>query len=351
MVALFYFIYSYFYSISLFKIQNSWPELIVLNILIDFIFYWSHRWGHSNGTLWAAHAPHHSSEEMNYTVGLRSGILQRLFYFPLLIPLVWLGFSPEIVLATVAGQHILQLLSHTRVIKNFGWFDIVLNSPAHHRVHHARNPQYRDKNFAGLLIIWDKIFGTYVDETVPCEYGVGQNLQSHSPVEINFQYWNLMLQKCVGAKKIFEKILVWFKATDWLPEGAKPWVKVPKPMEVKVGSTLRFYIFIQLPVMFYSMLQVTTKNNNLVASERILLAGLIWASLISVSRIIDGKKVYKIIDLIRFVSLSMASYLLTSDSSQALYFLMFSGVCLLFMIYALSVDESKISFSFPVQKN
>ncbi len=172
-VALFvYNFYNWLYQFAPWQIEAKWYNLILLLILQDFIFYWFHRTGHSINIFWAAHGPHHSSEEMNLSVGIRASFTQRLFQFLFFDwILVLMGFSPEMVYSMAAVHLFLAYWHHTRLIKKMGWFEKWFVTPSHHRVHHGVNTQYIDKNFSEFLIIWDKWFGTFEEEDEEICYG------------------------------------------------------------------------------------------------------------------------------------------------------------------------------------
>jgi sterol desaturase/sphingolipid hydroxylase (fatty acid hydroxylase superfamily) len=204
---------------AIWEIKNTWWSISLLLILIDFLFYWFHRWGHSINFLWAAHMPHHSSEEMNLSVGLRASLQQRLFAFSVFWPLPILGWDASTVYAVV-GIHIMaSYWHHTRVIGKLGWFEILFNSPSHHRVHHGVNPQYLDKNFGEFLIIWDKMFGTFALEEEEVCYGVTHPPRTWDPMNVYFQYWLQLWQDAVDAPIWIDKFRLWFMPLGWRPRG------------------------------------------------------------------------------------------------------------------------------------
>jgi len=250
-------------------LRQRWPladwgetplTFAALYLSVDFLFYWFHRMGHAINFLWAAHAPHHSSEELNYTVGLRASVTQRLASFLFYWPLALVARA-EVVLPLVGLHLLFQLIPHTRVITRLPrWIESWLNSPAHHRVHHGINPRYLDKNFGGTFIIWDKLFGTYAEETEPVVYGVLRPLDTWSPIEINLQYWKLLWRDAVDARGL-DKLKLWFMPNGWRPAGLPPRAAMPPVLgRKKLYSALtrgtRSKLLLQLPVllgaMFYS---------------------------------------------------------------------------------------------------
>ncbi|BDM63339.1 sterol desaturase [Shewanella sp. NFH-SH190041] len=183
-------VYLWLFGWRLFDINMTPMMFFVLMLAQDFCYYWFHRASHRLRWFWAAHSVHHSSKNMNFSTALRQSMLYPLTGMWLFwLPLVIIGFPPQYVVLTVLVNLALQFIIHTQWIRSFGCLDRLLNSPSHHRVHHGRNPQYIDRNYAGLLIIWDKLFGTFTPETEPVEYGITTPVQSMNPVTVTFAEW------------------------------------------------------------------------------------------------------------------------------------------------------------------
>ncbi|HTY67503.1 MAG TPA: sterol desaturase family protein [Alphaproteobacteria bacterium] len=168
---------------------TPWPAIATLFLGQELCYYWFHRCSHRFRLLWANHAVHHSPNELNLSAALRFGWTGRLIganaFF---LPLIWLGFAPRAVFVTLSLNLLYQFYLHTDWIPKLGPLEWVLNTPSHHRVHHAVNPEYRDKNFGGVLIIFDRMFGTFAAERadIPCRYGLDVPLHSYNPVWIAF---------------------------------------------------------------------------------------------------------------------------------------------------------------------
>ena len=165
---------------------NAWTALAAL-ILLDFIYYWDHRCGHRVRLYWAiSHSVHHSSNQFDQTTGLRisaiDGFLSPWFYTPIII----LGFDPFLVAACFSLNLAYQQWIHTETIGKLGWFDAVFNSPSNHRVHHGSQPKYLDKNYGAILMIWDKLFGTYQAEEETVIYGLTVPLNTANPIIVHF---------------------------------------------------------------------------------------------------------------------------------------------------------------------
>ncbi len=212
--------YGWLFQFAPWEIPATWYSLFILLVLQDFIFYWFHRAGHTINVFWAAHMPHHSSEEMNLSVGVRASFTQRLFQFLFFDwVLVLIGYSPEMVYTMAAVHLLIGYWHHTQLIKRLGWFEKYFVTPSHHRVHHGVNPQYIDKNYSEFLIIWDKIFGTFEEEQEEVCYGITHPPRTWDPIFINFQYWKQLWQDAVAAPYWWDKIRLWFMPLGWRPRG------------------------------------------------------------------------------------------------------------------------------------
>jgi sterol desaturase/sphingolipid hydroxylase (fatty acid hydroxylase superfamily) len=182
-------IFSAVHRFAIFKIGYQWWAWLVLFFADDFTYYWFHRVSHECRLFWASHVVHHSSQRYNLGTALRQtwtgGFMS--FVFWLWLPLV--GFPPVMVLTMQAISLLYQFWIHTELVKNMGPLEWVLNTPSHHRVHHGSNQQYLDRNHAGALIIWDRMFGTFEPEGEKVVYGLTKNISSYNPLRIAFHEW------------------------------------------------------------------------------------------------------------------------------------------------------------------
>jgi sterol desaturase/sphingolipid hydroxylase (fatty acid hydroxylase superfamily) len=184
----------FFFNHQLFHFDNPVVYWVMLVILEDFLYYWLHRFDHEIRFFWAVHVTHHSSEKMNFSVGFRSSLFQPLYRFLYFIPLAMLGFHPLDIVFIYSATQIWGIFVHTELINRMGWLEYFLVTPSHHRVHHASNARYLDKNMGMFLIIWDKLFGTFQpevqeDQYQPIRYGLTKPLEKESPVHIVFHEW------------------------------------------------------------------------------------------------------------------------------------------------------------------
>ncbi len=185
----------------------------------DFCYYWFHRLSHEISILWAAHAVHHQSEEYNLSTALRQTSTGFLFGWIFYLPLFAIGFPLEVLVTVNAVNLIYQFWVHTRLIGRLGPLEAVMMTPSHHRVHHAQNERYIDKNYGGMFIVWDRLFGSYEPESdeEPVVYGVRKPLASWNPFWANLQVYDYLLFDARKTKRWRDKIGIWFRRTGWRP--------------------------------------------------------------------------------------------------------------------------------------
>ena len=190
----YFFVLVYCWNLRLTSINNSWIYWITLVVLIDFTMYWLHRLEHDCRLFWAAHVTHHSAEHMNFSVELRTSVFQPLYRFIFFIPLALCGFKPVDIFLAYSFMQIWGLFVHTELINKLGWLEYLMVTPSHHRVHHASNIKYLDRNMGMCLIIWDKFFGTFQKELnsqeyEPIRYGLTKPMAKTDPFNIIFHEW------------------------------------------------------------------------------------------------------------------------------------------------------------------
>lgn len=222
-------------KIALFTLEPNAVTYIVAFIIIDFYGYWNHRIAHQVNFFWNKHAIHHSSEEFNLACALRQSIATfiNLFTF-ILIPAALIGVPAKVIIITLPIQLFLQFWYHTKHIKKMGFLEKILVTPSHHRVHHAINPEYIDKNHAQIFIIWDKWFGTFQEElaSVPPVFGITRPAETWNPIKINFQHLNLLILDAWRSNNWKDKFTIWFKPTGWRPENFEEKYPVNKIINV-----------------------------------------------------------------------------------------------------------------------
>jgi len=197
---------------------SVWPWVVGI-VGIDFLYYWWHRMSHVVNLLWAVHAVHHQSEDFNFAVALRQPAFEALTIIPFHLPLALLGVEPWIYVSCYAIDLIYQFWIHTELPRKLGWLEWVLNTPSAHRVHHGINPKYLDRNYGGILSIWDRLFGTYQVEQEPAVYGVTHPLASYNPLWANlapFRDIALLVRVADGPGA---KVRALFAHPAWRPAG------------------------------------------------------------------------------------------------------------------------------------
>ena len=212
-------IYAFFFDrFALYQFEMNWVNMIVLFVLYDHSFYWGHRAAHRINLLWGGHVVHHQSEEFNLSVALRQTSSDIIWSISFYLPLAILGFSP-VQLAIISGLNLVyQFFTHTEHInKMWGWVEFVMNTPSHHRVHHARNIQYLDKNYAGVFIIWDRMYGTFIAETTKPTYGITTPINSFNPLFVNFAHYVNVAKAVKKTKSVADAVQVLFRPPGWQP--------------------------------------------------------------------------------------------------------------------------------------
>lgn len=211
--------YASYYAI-LPELPINWITIISCIVLADFLYYWEHRLMHRIGVGWATHTVHHSSPHFNMSVAYRFGPLDSVFPLFFSVPAVLLGFNPFLLLASEIFVQVFQTLLHTEIIGKFPKpFEYIFNTPSHHRVHHGSNRQYWDKNYGGILILWDRILGTFEPEVEKVVYGISEPLNSVNPLKVFLHGLSRLARKIGKVKGIKNKILVLIKPPDWMPKG------------------------------------------------------------------------------------------------------------------------------------
>jgi sterol desaturase/sphingolipid hydroxylase (fatty acid hydroxylase superfamily) len=214
----------YFYQFKFTSIDKTIHPILYWSALLfaeDFMFYWMHRIDHYCRFFWAVHVTHHSSEEFNLTVGFRSSVFQPLYRFIYFIPLSFVGFDPLDVMFMYAATQIYGILIHTKTVGKLGPLEWFLSTPSHHRVHHASNIKYLDKNMGMIFIIWDRIFGTFEKEEEEVVYGLTSNIKSYNPITMVFHEWKAIFEDLKKQTSLKNKFMYVFGPPGWSHDGSR----------------------------------------------------------------------------------------------------------------------------------
>ncbi len=204
---------------------DQWWVWALAIVAYDFCYYWNHRLGHESAIFWAAHVVHHQSQEYNLSTALRQtssgALLGWIFYVPMAIA----GFPTEVFVVAAVVNLLYQYWIHTEQIGKLGWFDRWFGSPSNHRVHHAVNDRYIDRNYGGITMLWDRLFGTFVEEDEKCVYGTRAPLESWDPLWANVEVYADLVRKSRHASGWRDRLGVWLMPPGWQPAAAdgRPW--------------------------------------------------------------------------------------------------------------------------------
>lgn len=289
-------IFAVYQKFAFFKIPTTIITVLICAVLYDFIFYWAHRWGHEMNIFWGAHVVHHQSEEYNLSVALRQPWFHSLMSFFMFLPLPLLGFDPIMILSVSLFSTLFQFWIHTKEIGKLPkWYEFIFNSPSHHRVHHGVNPKYIDKNHGAVLIIWDRIFGTYAEEEEAPTYGITSQFNSLNPIKSNFHYYGEMWAK-MKTMSLKNKFRMIFAKPGWTPDGPPPEELIA---EVNLNRTkynptiplgFSVYVFFQFIFIIWGVVAYMSHFSELSTFFQWYFAGLMVLSMTICGGILEKKK-------------------------------------------------------------
>lgn len=246
-------LYTYLYEqAAIMELGQNWMSFVLAMVLWDLCYYWEHRMAHEVSLFWGGHVVHHQSEDYNFSVALRQTSTGFIWGLPFFLPMALLGIHP-IQFALAGGLNLLyQFWIHTEHIKKLpSWFEFIFNTPSHHRVHHGRNPKYIDKNYGGIFIFWDRIFGSFKVEEERPDYGITTPLKSWNPVYANFAHYIHLFQQTRQSRSLGDTLKMLFKKPGWLPEylgGYQAPQEVPNDYQkfnTPTNLKINLYIFAQ----------------------------------------------------------------------------------------------------------
>ncbi|MDF3820613.1 sterol desaturase family protein [Leptospira sp. 96542] len=312
-VATYQYLYSFFgwgkENLNWITNPNSSVHWVVLFILLDFLFYWAHRFSHEIKILWASHVVHHSSEEFNLTVALRQSFVRNIGIGIFYLPLAVFGFPVVSYLIIDALNRTYQFFVHTRAIGKLpAWFESIFVTPSHHRVHHAMNPEYIDKNYAGVFIFWDKLFGTFKEETVPPRYGLVTQLRNFDPIFCQIHVFKDMASDFWNTKFKWQAIRSFFSYPSVRPIDLIPKTKIMRIDQLyrpdPNGLGFRIYLFIQLLVPTIFTLYFLKKLGEYNVWQIISIIYLLVFSFVSLGVLITKRKSALLYEMTKFIFLS-----------------------------------------------
>lgn len=293
-------------NFALIEVDPAWFDLSPRGIALwalallgfDFCYYWAHRMGHEISILWASHAVHHQSEDYNLSTALRQTSTGFLFTWIFYLPLFLLGMPFEVFVTVNALDLIYQFWVHTQLINKMGWADRVFVTPSNHRVHHAQNELYIDRNYGGILILWDRLFGTFQEEVEhePVIFGVRKPLANWNPFWANLQVYNYLWFDAARTRRWRDKIGLWFRRTGWRPDDVA--ARYPKrradlehfhKFDPPLSAAGRRYIISQFVIAAFAILWIGALFAEQGAGAVLLPCLLLWLTLYNLGLISEGR--------------------------------------------------------------
>jgi len=290
-------LYAWLYEHARLFTLPTWAGWLVAFVGVDFAYYWWHRLSHEVNVLWAAHIVHHQSEDYNFAVALRQAILTSWTSLLFYLPLALLAVPPLVFATTLAFSTLYQFWIHTQLVPRIsGPLDYVLNLPSHHRVHHAINPRYLDKNYGATLIVWDRWFGTYQVEDEAPVYGITKPLASFNPLWAQVHYWFELARLSRRAPLLGDKLRVFFKPPWWHPTGlAAPPIHDVSPAsfvkyERPLSTALARYLLVQYALLVGGATLLIFHAASLPRAHTIVAAVLVLLGVIATGALIERRR-------------------------------------------------------------
>jgi sterol desaturase/sphingolipid hydroxylase (fatty acid hydroxylase superfamily) len=296
----------------LFTLDPATPAPWILSfVAVDFLYYWWHRASHRVNLLWAAHVVHHQSEDFNLAVALRQAIGTSFTTLPFYLPMAFLGVPPIVYATMVAISTLYQFWIHTELVGKLGPLEWVLNTPSHHRVHHAVNPEYLDRNYGAALIVWDRLFGTFAEEREVPVYGTVKPLRSFNPVWAQVAYFGELWHKASAFPRWRDRLWLWAMPPPWLPAASpdepSPDVRVRAKHDPPLAPAVRWYALLQFaPAVVATALALWYRA----AARPLALAAvtlLVFWTLVSLGGLLDRRRWAVPAELARLVAVAVVA--------------------------------------------
>jgi alkylglycerol monooxygenase len=322
-------------NLAIWRVPDTWYVWLILLLATDLVWYWYHRLGHEVNLLWAAHVVHHQSETFNYTVSARITTLQSIVrnLFWCVLPLA--GFKPEMVMSILIIHGTYSFFTHTRLITRLGWLEYVMITPSHHRVHHASNTKYLNKNYGDLFVFWDKLFGTFQVEEEEPQYGLTHPLKSFSFVWQHVHYFAELLYAIRQTSGWRNRFRLLFASPELLDQQIRPrlekelvppWTSAPTPARV------RRYVNLQLLLTIAALFFVTLFYHRTSFEAWLIIVPVVMITLINCGALLQQRRWIYYLEFLRLtiiagaLSTSMGSFLLV-------------GIVMMFMVVSAEAFE------------
>ena len=319
--------------ITIYKLEPLWLAITIAFLIEDFAGYWFHRMNHRINFFWNRHVIHHSSEEFNLACALRQSISDNIkFHAILFIPAALLGI-PATLFAIISPIHLfMQFWYHTQLIDKMGFLEKILVTPSHHRVHHAINEEYLDKNYSQIFIVWDKLFGTFQEENKlnPPVYGIMRPANTWNPIVINFKHLLQILKDAYRAENFKDKVKIWFMPTGWRPDSVKNNFKIEyidDPHQLKkydTNNSVQILIWSWIQLFFAGFIMFLILLNISIFSQilTIFLCMFLFLHISSYTFLLDENKWALIMEFSKFLIITLL--LLDQNKIMNLFILKFN---------------------------
>ena len=338
------------YNLKLLSGEEIWVWVTAF-ILYDICYYWMHRIHHEIKVFWATHVVHHHGEEFNLATALRQTSTGFLWKWVFFLPIFIIGIPPQMYV-TVAGLNLVyQFWVHTEHIGRLGFLEYIFVTPSNHRVHHAQNEDYLDANYGGVFILWDRLFGTFIDERSDLKpvYGTVKPLKSFNPFWANIEVFYQMIFDSYHTEKFTDKIRVWFSPPNWRPEDVSMKYPIDKNdlssfEKYDPNISLREKIFAGAQFTIINLMTIVMLFNvqNYIYSEIISIVLLVVSSSITNSFILDGKKVGFQAELLKSILVLLGLQFGYFSTSMNFFILCYAVFTLLISTFILLTKDRKI---------
>jgi alkylglycerol monooxygenase len=295
--------------------STNWLTWLFAFVFYDLCYYWQHRLGHTVGLFWASHSVHHQSEEFNLTTALRQPGTGAFTNWVFYVPMALCGIPMDVFLMVGVAQLFYQFWPHTRLIGRLGFLDRWIQTPSNHRVHHAQNDIYLDRNYVGVFLIWDHLFGTFQEEldAEPCIYGVRGQLKSWNPIWANLHYYAIMWHDSWNTRSWRDKLRVWWAPPGWRPADVA--ARFPKPSYDPHRDFARFdpprklavslYVLIQFAALLIAHSDFLARLNKQSAIWNALYFLFLLLSLVLLGGLLENRRIYMLLEAGRLLAVAI----------------------------------------------
>ena len=285
--------YLWLYQHRFYTLRGAWAWIVAF-FTVDLIYYLWHRLSHRVNFLWAVHVVHHQSEDYNFAVALRQAVLSVWTIWPFHLPLALVGVPPVVFATVESFSTLYQFWIHTELVGRLGWYERIFNTPSQHRVHHAVNPRYLDRNYAATLCIWDRLFGTFQEEREQPVFGLVKPLSSFNPIHAQVQAWAALWRSAREARG-WDRLRMWFKGPDWRPGGLR--IEAPevtraaqRKHDPRLSRSLAPYVALNLVLAIAGTTYLMFTQFMLPLPARIALAGWLLLTMLSWGGLLEDRR-------------------------------------------------------------